>query len=459
MIRRVTNNINSLNNKKITSSDTAPSSAVEGDLWFYTVNGTLLIYHNSFWVDVSTTEAFNGVNVVTSSTRPGTPFEGQVIYETDTNRVLVWDSSAWVVIANASATSFPTSLDTNTVDSIAALQAKVGVDGSAVTTSLDYKIENAALMRRLDVQSFTSSTSYTFPSDAKFVYIEMWSGGAGGNAGESDYASTANGGVGGFPGLFRKGMFPVLNAGSSVPVVVGSGGAGGVATLNGTGGDGNSWGTGGGAGGYSSFGTYLTVFGPNGGYRTGRYYPYSGWDDDYAISTSAPMYDRLHLPTGGGDGGNGLQNSTYATSGLTAPKVWPYGTNPVGNLYTLNSPYPHANHLQTGAAGGQALSPYDIGYSGGNGVSGGSVVVDGVNWRTYSGGGGGGGSGSSSYYWFVQFGGFGSDTEAGSGGDGGFPAGGGGGGGGANEAEGNYRAIAGGGGDGGNGLVQIMVFG
>jgi hypothetical protein len=91
---------------------------------------------------VSSTTGGLRTGVCLSTDRPQNPYNGQVIYETDTNRTLVWDNSAWVVIANASATNFPTSLDTNTVDSIAALQAKVGVDGSAVTDSLDYKVEN-----------------------------------------------------------------------------------------------------------------------------------------------------------------------------------------------------------------------------------------------------------------------------------------------------------------------------
>ena len=91
-------------------------------------------------IDAALGRLGNKSGVCTSSTRPTNPYEGQLIYETDTNRTLVYDNAAWVVIANASATGFPTSLDTNTVDSIAALQAKVGVDGSAVTSSLDYKV-------------------------------------------------------------------------------------------------------------------------------------------------------------------------------------------------------------------------------------------------------------------------------------------------------------------------------
>ena len=95
--------------------------------------------------------------VCTSSTRPTNPFEGQVIYESDTNLTLVYDNAAWVVIANASSTGFPTSLDTNTVDSIAALQAKVGSDSSAVTTSLDYLVRSACPVG--SVMPFAGSSS------------------------------------------------------------------------------------------------------------------------------------------------------------------------------------------------------------------------------------------------------------------------------------------------------------
>jgi hypothetical protein len=163
MIQRITNNINSLNNKKITSSDSAPSAAVNGDMWFDTTDGTLLIYLGSNWIDVSTTEAYNGVTVVTTSTRPSPAFHGQTIYESDTNRMLVWDTSSWIVIANASATNFPNSLDTNTIDSIAALQAKVGVDGSAVTTSLDYKVaqQGLVLVKAQDVTGTPATVTLT----------------------------------------------------------------------------------------------------------------------------------------------------------------------------------------------------------------------------------------------------------------------------------------------------------
>lgn len=176
MIKRITNNVNSLNNKKITSSSSAPSAAIEGDMWFDTTDATLLIYFDSNWVDVATTESYNGVSVVTSSTRPSPAFEGQTIYESDTDRILVWDGSAWVVVANASSTSFPTSLDTNTVDSIAALQAKVGVDSSAVTSSLDYKVStletDAVVSDQInEIVKLTQAAYDALTPDANTLYV------------------------------------------------------------------------------------------------------------------------------------------------------------------------------------------------------------------------------------------------------------------------------------------------
>ena len=108
----------------------------------------------------STSSGSLKTGVCLSTDRPDNPYNGQVIYETDTNRVLVYDNSAWVVVANAASTGFPSSLDTNTVDSIAALQAKVGADSSAVTTSLDYKVAQleAQTGRLLQVVTATYST-------------------------------------------------------------------------------------------------------------------------------------------------------------------------------------------------------------------------------------------------------------------------------------------------------------
>lgn len=149
-------------------------------------------------IDAALGRLGNKSGVCTSSTRPTNPFEGQLIYETDTNRTLVYDNSAWLVVADnqvlsidpangrvgigtttpaealevvgnigvsgevsGGSTSFPASLDSNQLAAVEALQAKVGVDGSAVTSSLDYKISNTHNVPRVAAYNSTNQTLNT----------------------------------------------------------------------------------------------------------------------------------------------------------------------------------------------------------------------------------------------------------------------------------------------------------
>jgi hypothetical protein len=68
-------------------------------------------------------------------------------------------------LLKSSTTNFPVSLDTDFPASIEALQAKVGVDGSAVTTSLDYKVGNV-----MHVVSHGSDPDVARPSPVGAVY-------------------------------------------------------------------------------------------------------------------------------------------------------------------------------------------------------------------------------------------------------------------------------------------------
>ena len=130
------------------------------------------------------------------------------------------------------ATSYPTSLDTftnptssdslsspshsglhaDTADAIEALQVKVGIDSSADTSSLEYRIAQleAAGSPIVKVAAFTSSGTWTVPTGVTYAVAHMLGGGggggaqtsAGGNGGNSSVAFaggtvTALGGVGG----------------------------------------------------------------------------------------------------------------------------------------------------------------------------------------------------------------------------------------------------------------------
>lgn len=73
-------------------------------------------------------------------------------------------------------TSFPTSLDSSTLSSIEALQAKVGVNSSAVTTSLDYKITqleaDAVISDQInEIVKLTQAAYNALTPDANTLYV------------------------------------------------------------------------------------------------------------------------------------------------------------------------------------------------------------------------------------------------------------------------------------------------
>jgi len=53
MIGRLTANTLAEQGRKVTVSDSAPSSAAEGDIWYKTDVGATLIYYDSFWIELS----------------------------------------------------------------------------------------------------------------------------------------------------------------------------------------------------------------------------------------------------------------------------------------------------------------------------------------------------------------------------------------------------------------------
>ena len=181
------------------------------------------------------------------------------------------------------ATNFPASLDTltnpsatDTLDSpphdeqhadandaIEALQAKVGVDSSAVTSSLDYKVATletdvTALETGYRYHStvyFTSSGTFTKASypwlRAMRVKVVGAGGGGGGSPGGANMACAGAGGGAGYSESF---ITDIAGLAASETVTVGSGGAGGAAGSNP-----------GSTGGNSSFGSLVTANGGGGG--------------------------------------------------------------------------------------------------------------------------------------------------------------------------------------------------
>ena len=161
------------------------------------------------------------------------------------------------------ATNFPASLDAltnpsssdslnspshsaqhaNSNDAIEALQAKVGVDGSAVTSSIDYQLNTG--YRYHSTLYFTSSGTFTKASYPwlRAIRVFVTGGGGGGGGGESATGSgqlSVGGGGGG--GATAVKFLLASSLGASETVTVGGGGAGG--SEDGTDGTASSFATG-----------------------------------------------------------------------------------------------------------------------------------------------------------------------------------------------------------------------
>jgi len=117
-----------------------PDSPSNNDI--YTVNGKRWIYSSGKWSIYGPTAP----DATASDTEPTGVGDGHIWYRSDQSQTLIRYDNTWVEVGSAggfdsSSTSFPTSLDSATgFAAVEALQAKVGVDSSAVTTSLDYKV-------------------------------------------------------------------------------------------------------------------------------------------------------------------------------------------------------------------------------------------------------------------------------------------------------------------------------
>jgi hypothetical protein len=129
-----------------------PDSPSDNDI--YTVNGKRWIYSSGKWSIYGSTAP----DATASDTEPTGVGDGHIWYRSDQSQTLIRYDNTWVEIGSAggfdnASTNFPTSLDSATgFAAVEALQAKVGVNSSAVTTSLDYKVAQL----ESDVAGFTS---------------------------------------------------------------------------------------------------------------------------------------------------------------------------------------------------------------------------------------------------------------------------------------------------------------
>lgn len=186
----------------------------------------------------------------------------------NTTYYAIFAGSEWEV-GIGTYTASGTTLSRDTVLESSNSGSKVNFSAGSKTVICTYPAEKSVYLdannnlsvSTSDVQEFTSSGTWTKPSNAKFVMVEAIGAGGGGGSGRIGLTSSVRtGGGGGGGGAYGYGLFPASSLPSSILVTVGAGGTGG-ASRTATSVDGAS----GVAGGSSSFGSFLTVYGGNPG--------------------------------------------------------------------------------------------------------------------------------------------------------------------------------------------------
>ena len=120
----------------VTTSDSAPNSPSDGDLWWKSDEGRLKVYYqdtdSSQWVDASPPlTPQTGATVTTSDSAPSSPSDGDLWWKSDEGRLKVYyqdtDSTQWV---DASPLETPTNITQTTTNGTNALTVTTSTTGS-----------------------------------------------------------------------------------------------------------------------------------------------------------------------------------------------------------------------------------------------------------------------------------------------------------------------------------------
>ncbi len=157
------------------------------------------------------------------------------------------------------------------------------------------------------VRSYTSSATWSKPTNVSYIVVEVWGGGGAGGDGDNSGDGTGGGGAGGYS--LKRISAASLGATETITV-----GAGGIVTASAAGGP----------GGTTSFGTHLSATGGTGGARSGgnTLGGIGGVGSGGDLNLKGGDGDASAVPIGGMGGsaprGGGGGGSTSGCNGLTA---------------------------------------------------------------------------------------------------------------------------------------------
>ena len=140
----------------VTTSDSAPGSPSDGDLWWKSDEGRLKVYYqdadSSQWVDASPPlTPPTGATVTTSDSAPSSPSDGDLWWKSDEGRLKVYyqdtDSTQWV---DASPLETPTNITqttTNGTNALTATTSTTGFNANAIEIRTDNNTASAVRWR------------------------------------------------------------------------------------------------------------------------------------------------------------------------------------------------------------------------------------------------------------------------------------------------------------------------